>query len=103
MQQFISVVLIFPPTRVTVSLQGPDGDYEITAATAKLKCVNQKDLFVPAFWLEDARTAKKKKNAPQGSRSQLQSSWIALRPQRAVAEPFSEGETSERKREIRPG
>lgn len=59
MQQFISVVLIFPPTRVTVSLQGPDGDYEITAATAKLKCVNQKDLFVPAFWLEDMRTAEK--------------------------------------------
>lgn len=51
MQQFISVVLIFPQTRVTVSLQGPDGDCEITAATAKLKCVNQKDLFVPAFWL----------------------------------------------------
>lgn len=59
MQQFISVVLIFPQTRVTVSLQGTDGDYEITAATAKLKCVNQKDLFVPGFWLWDIRTAKK--------------------------------------------
>lgn len=59
MEQFISVVFIFPQTRVTVSLQGPDGDCEITAATAKLKCVNQKDLFVPAFWLWDMRTAKK--------------------------------------------
>lgn len=58
MQQFISAVLIFPPANVTVSFQGPDGDYEITV-TAKLKCVNQKDLFVPAFWLEDTRTVKK--------------------------------------------
>lgn len=44
---------------VTVSLQAPDGDYEITIATAKLKRVNQKDLFVTACWLWDIGTAKK--------------------------------------------
>lgn len=47
------MVLIFPQSHVAVSLQAPDGYYAITNAIALLRCINQKDLFVPTCWLWD--------------------------------------------------
>lgn len=55
------MVLIFPQTHVAVSLQAPDGNYAITNATALLKCINQKDLFVPTCWLWDISELQKSK------------------------------------------
>lgn len=55
------MVLIFPQTHVAVSLQAPDGNYTINNAIALLKCINQKDVFVPTRWLWDISGLQKTK------------------------------------------
>lgn len=75
------MVLIFPQTHVAVSLQAPDGNYAITNAIALLKCINQKDLFVPTCRLWDISELQKntKKACRAWRASCLQQRWTVFR------------------------